>query len=73
MVATGSAVDGSYEAAFADTLHFCVSSTTPGVDITSQSGHDYSLPAVAAVPEPPVVALLAAGLLFVAHRRKRTR
>ena len=73
MLATGSAIDGSYEAAFADTLHFYVSSPTPGVSITSQSGHDYSLPAVAAVPEPPIAALIGAGLLFAALRQTRAR
>ncbi|HUP07596.1 MAG TPA: PEP-CTERM sorting domain-containing protein [Caldimonas sp.] len=72
MLAMGSAIDGSYEAAFADTLHFYVSSPTPGVEITSQSGHDYSLPIAAAVPEPPTILLLATGLLFVARRRMRT-
>lgn len=72
MLAIGSAIDGSYEAAFADTLHFYVSSPTPGVDITSQSGHDYSLPVVAAVPEPPTVVLLTAGLLLLATRAARS-
>ena len=70
MLATGSAIDGSYEAAFADTLHVYVSSTTPGVAITSESGHDYS-PPVAAVPEPPMALLVAGGLVAVALRRRR--
>ena len=68
MFASGSAYDGSYDAAFADTMSLYVSTTTPGVVITSQSGHDYSLP-VSAVPEPATFALLGAGLLVVARRR----
>jgi hypothetical protein len=70
MLAMGSAIDGSYEAAFADTLHLYVSSATPGVVITSESGHDYS-PPVSAVPEPPIAALLAGGALVVAWARRR--
>jgi hypothetical protein len=70
MLATGSAIEGSYEAAFADTMNLYVSAGTPGVVITSESGHDYS-PPVAAVPEPPIAALLAAGALAVAWTRRR--
>jgi len=71
MLATGSAYNGSYEAAFADTLHVYVTTATPGAVITSQSGHDYSPALVLAVPEPSTLALVGAGLLAVTYRRRR--
>jgi hypothetical protein len=48
-----------------------VFSTTPGVMVLSASGHDYALPEVTAMPEPPIALLLAGGLwtMWLARRR----
>src|SRR5262249_38350231 len=57
--ANGYAWNGSFNAAFGDTLHVFAFSTTPGVIITSESGHDYSPQAsVVPVPEPGTALLL---------------
>jgi hypothetical protein len=69
--AGGSAYKGFFTADFANTGHVYVFSTTPGVTVLSASGHDYALPQVAAVPEPPIALLLAAGLWTTWLARKR--
>jgi hypothetical protein len=52
---------------------------TPGLTITSASGHDYSTdaanggtPGTGAVPEPSSLALALSGLAFLAYRRRRS-
>jgi hypothetical protein len=67
----GSAYKGEFTGDFSSTGHIYVFSTTPGVTVLSESGHDYALPQVAAVPEPSVVLLLSGGLwgLWLARRR----
>ena len=75
MLAIGSAYNGSFTDDFSHTLHTYISSTTPGVVITSQSGHDYSpsVDAPVATPEPATLALLGTGLLLVVRQRIRRR
>nr|HET7858418.1 PEP-CTERM sorting domain-containing protein [Caldimonas sp.] len=69
----GSAYKGSFTADFANTGHVYVFSTTPGVTVLSASGHDYALPQVGAVPEPPITLLLAGGMcaMWLARRRRK--
>jgi hypothetical protein len=70
--AGGSAFQGFFTADFANTGHVYVFSTTPGVTVLSASGHDYALPQVVAVPEPPIALLVSAGLsaAWLARRRR---
>jgi hypothetical protein len=68
---SGYAWNGLFDASFSDTLHVYAWSTTPGVVITSASGHDYSPPS--AVPEPRGALLLAAGLATFALLQARRR
>jgi len=78
LVAKGFAWNGSYLANYANTLHTFVFSPTPGVVITSASGHDYSPTADAiATPEPASLFLLGGGLLGLggrirSHRKRRS-
>ena len=65
----GFAWNGAFAADFADTGHVYLWSTTPGVVLTSESGHDYAPP----VPEPGTSALLLAGVSVVALRWRRQR
>jgi PEP-CTERM motif len=67
--AGGFAYNGLFDASFGDTLHVFAFSTTPGVTITSTSGHDYSPLALAPVPEPETWAMLAAGLIGLVSTR----
>jgi hypothetical protein len=69
--ARGSAYKGFFTADFANTGHVYVFSTTPGVTVLSASGHDYAVPEVVAVPEPPIALLLAGGLSTAWLVRKR--
>ncbi len=71
LTAGGYAWNGLFDASFADTLHVYAWSETPGVVLTSASGHDYS--PVSAVPEPGDALLLASGLLMLAHRSRAAR
>lgn len=59
---SGYAWNGSYDANYIDTLHTFVMSSTPGVVITSESGHDYS-PTANVVPIPAAGWLFGSGLL----------
>lgn len=67
--AGGFAWNGLFDASFGDTLHVFAFSTTPGVTITSESGHDYSPSALTPVPEPGIWSLLAAGLIGLVSAR----
>ncbi len=72
--ASGFAWNGSYVASYGDTLHTFVFSPTPGVVITSVSGHDYSPTApTTPVPEPASLFLVGAGLLGICGRRRSRR
>lgn len=51
-----------------NTIRLFVDANTPGVELVSESGHDYS---TNAVPEPSVVGLAAAGLIALCARRSR--
>ncbi len=70
--AGGYATNGSFAADFENTAKVFVYSTTPGVTLVTESGHDYSLP----VPEPttPSLCFLSMGLFasWRALRRLRT-
>jgi hypothetical protein len=67
----GSAYKGEFTADFSNTGHIYVYSTTPGVTVLSESGHDYALPTVGAVPEPATALLLSGGLWMVWLGRRR--
>ncbi len=57
-------VASSVTASFGSTALFTVDALTPGVVLTSESGHNYS-----AIPEPATLALLAIGTLLITRRR----
>jgi hypothetical protein len=67
--AGGFAWNGLFDASFRDTLHVFAFSTTPGITITSEAGHDYSPSALTPVPEPKTWSLLAAGLIGLISAR----
>ena len=70
---------GSVDEDSSHTARFFLDSTTPGVTLTGSTGHDYSTPATAVVPEPSSLALAASavvllGLLFlIAGKTKGSR
>ena len=63
------AVTGSADADYGSTDHVYITALTPGLQIISASGHDYSVPQSSAVPEPATVPLLLLGGLIAAARR----
>jgi hypothetical protein len=67
------AVAGSADADYFSTDHVYITALTPGLQIVSASGHDYSPPGSSAgVPEPSTTFLLLIGcLVAVARRRHR--
>jgi hypothetical protein len=65
---------GSVTTDFSRTAYYYADALTPGVFLTSDSGHDYSRPAVEAVPAPGSLALAGTGVLVLLgrgwHRRR---
>jgi len=61
--------DGGFaQADYASTVHFYLDAATPGANTVGTSGYDYA--SAAAVPEPATLWTLAAGLGFLAWRRR---
>ena len=74
--ATAFSLTGSDDENSSNTAKFFLDSMTPGVVLVSSSGHDYSTPTTAAVPEPSSLALVASaafllGLLSLAVKTIR--
>ncbi len=63
------AVTGTADADYGSTDHVYITALTPGLQIISAGGHDYSVPQSSAVPEPANVPLLLLGGLITAARR----